>query len=236
MKRIGFTQRLVDSLLSIIFPNVCLGCTRVLFDYEREICTICINNLPKFSLISNSHKELAQKFVFESKIDNVRSFIIYKPKGIGQKLIHALKYKYNQEIGLILGELFAEELFTLNFQKKYDIVIPVPLHKRKLALRGYNQSEIIANPIAQKLNLPHIPDGLVRTAFTNTQTQKSKIDRWANMDNPFKPNSLIDLNKRRILLVDDVVTTGATISAAVDALVLAGVSSIGVVSIAAPKK
>ncbi len=119
---------------------------------------------------------------------------------------------------------------------KYDIVIPVPLHKRKLALRGYNQSEIIANPIAQKLNLPHIPDGLVRTAFTNTQTQKSKIDRWANMDNPFKPNSLIDLNKRRILLVDDVVTTGATISAAVDALVLAGVSSIGVVSIAAPKK
>ncbi len=236
MKRIGFTQRLIDSLLSIIFPNVCLNCTRVLFDYEREICTMCINNLPKFSSINNSHKELSQKFIFESKIDNVRSFIIYKPKGIGQKLIHALKYKYNQEIGLILGELFAEELFNLNFQKKYDIVIPVPLHKRKLALRGYNQSEIIANPIAQKLNLPHIPDGLVRTAFTNTQTKKSKVDRWANMDNPFKPNSLIDLNKRRILLVDDVVTTGATISAAVDALVLAGVSSIGVVSIAAPKK
>ncbi|MEQ8241610.1 MAG: ComF family protein [Cyclobacteriaceae bacterium] len=236
MKAKGIVIELIESFVSLIYPNVCINCSKVLFNYEKGICSICLANLPRCSSNMILEKELKNKFIFEPKIDNVKSFLIYRPKGIGQKLIHALKYKDNQQFGHILGSMFAEELSKANFHEKYDLVIPIPLHKNKLRTRGYNQSECIANPIAEKLKLPHAPHGLIRTVFTKTQTRKDKVHRWSGLNNPFVVNDEYDLNERRILLVDDVITTGATISAAVEALILAGVTSVGVVSLAMPKK
>jgi len=236
MKAKGLVIEFIESFISLVYPNVCINCSKVLFNYEMGICSICLANLPICSSNITLEKELKNKFIFEPKIDNVKSFMIYRPKGIGQKLIHALKYKDNQQLGHILGTMFAEELLKANFQEKYDLVIPIPLHKKKLRVRGYNQSECIAEPIAKELQLPHAPHGLIRKVFTKTQTRKDKVHRWSGLDNPFVPNGECELNERRILLVDDVITTGATISAAVEALISAGATTVGVVSLAIPKK
>lgn len=232
----AFISTILEDFLSLIYPNVCINCQKVLYRNENEICISCLAAIPKFSTYPDGCNSLAEKFIFEPKIDQVRAFLVYRTKGIGQKIIHELKYKNNASIGTAISELFANELLLSELSTCYNVVIPIPLHKRKLLIRGYNQAEIISLPISEKLGIPLISDALIRTQFTKTQTKKGKLDRWLNMTNPFEQNMSYDLTNKKVMLVDDVITTGATISAAVDVLIKANVQSVGVFALAAPKK
>lgn len=147
-------------------------------------------------------------------------------------MLHSLKYNNHPEIGITLGEVYGEELYEANFSKEFDIILPVPLHVSRKRKRGYNQSEEFAKGLSQSMDLPTSGDALERIVKTETQTRKTKLKRWENVNEVFQVKRPDLVTKRRILLVDDVITTGATIEACAYALLNEGCSSLSVASIA----
>ena len=144
------------------------------------------------------------------------AFLIFKKEGIVQKLLHELKYSNNPEIGVLLGRMYGSKLRQDGVT--FDAVLAIPLHKSKQKLRGYNQSEEFAKGLAEGLNIPLNTSVLKRKEFTETQTKKSKYERWENVSEIFEVKNPEAIQHKHILLVDDVITTGATLEACVHAL------------------
>lgn len=160
------------------------------------------------------------------------AFLKMKKGGIVQKMLHQLKYHHHPEIGIKLGKVFGHELLKQDLGKAFDIIIPVPLHVSRLRKRGYNQSAKFAEGLSHSLSVPWDESVSIRKGKTNTQTRKSKIDRWENVKDVFSiaDNKLI--SGKKILLVDDVITTGATLEACGKHLINNGCSEISVACIA----
>ncbi|WP_373521237.1 ComF family protein [Aquiflexum sp.] len=200
-----------EDFLALVFPKTCCLCKRSLFDFENQLCKICIANLP----VTNYHlrpqnNELVTKIMGLTQPNLVMSFLRFTKKGISQSLLHQLKYKNKPEIGVELGRIYGSILLANNFQENWDQITPVPLHPLKQKRRGYNQSEQFANGLSESLNVPVIPS-LERVQFTETQTKKSRIERIENVAQVFGIKEKSLLKGKRILLVDDVMTTGATL-------------------------
>ncbi|MEM6642797.1 MAG: phosphoribosyltransferase family protein [Bacteroidota bacterium] len=168
-----------------------------------------------------------QKFASEPKISSAQAFISFYQHGIAQKLLHHLKYKGVQDLGKVLGRWFAPQLMELEL----DFIIPIPLHHKKQRKRGYNQSQLIAEGLSEQLEIPVKSTLVSREINTRSQTRKSKLQRWQDMENIYSRISA-DLGGKKILVVDDVVTTGATVSMLCARLVEAGASEIHVACIA----
>ncbi|WP_436514447.1 ComF family protein [Ekhidna sp. To15] len=173
---------------------------------------------------------LYQKFAFQPCIKSASSFLYFQRKGITQRILHELKYKGKKELGYLMGSWFAPSIKCENI----DIVIPVPLHKSKLRQRTYNQSEEIAKGIAEKQGLNLRADLIKREVATETQTKKSKAHRWMNMENVYS-TSLEDLSGLSVMIVDDVITTGATVGMLCERLVEANVEEIHIATLARGK-
>lgn len=200
-----------EDFLALVFPKTCCLCKRSLFDFENQLCKICIANLP----VTNYHlrpqnNELVTKIMGLTQPNLVMSFLRFTKKGVSQSLLHQLKYKNKPEIGIELGRIYGSLLLSNNFQKNWDQITPVPLHPLKQKRRGYNQSEQFANGLSESLGIPVITS-LERVLFTETQTKKSRIERIANVSQVFAINESKPVNEKRILVVDDVMTTGATL-------------------------
>lgn len=146
------------------------------------------------------------------------SFYLFNKKSKVQKLLHALKYKNNPQVGIITGSWFGEELKQTSPFSNADYIIPVPLHPARQMQRGYNQSEQIAIGMSAQLNIPLNTTTLIRTSATKTQTKKGRSDRWNNVENIFSVTDTSILTGKTVILVDDVITTGSTIEAAASAL------------------
>lgn len=200
-----------EDFLALVFPKTCCLCKRSLFDFENQLCKICIANLP----VTNYHlrpqnNELVTKIMGLTQPNLVMSFLRFTKKGVSQSLLHQLKYKNKPEIGVELGRIYGSILLSDNFQKNWDQITPVPLHPLKQKRRGYNQSEQFANGLSETLGIPVITS-LERVLFTETQTKKSRIERIENVSQVFAINESKPVNEKRILVVDDVMTTGATL-------------------------
>jgi ComF family protein len=200
-----------EDFLALVFPKTCCLCKRSLFDFEKQLCKICIANLP----VTNYHlrpqnNELVTKIMGLTQPNLVMSFLRFTKKGVSQSLLHQLKYKNKPEIGVELGRIYGSILLSNNFQENWDQIIPVPLHPLKQKRRGYNQSEQFANGLSESLGIPVITS-LERVQFTETQTKKSRIERIENVSQVFAISKEKPVNGKRILLVDDVMTTGATL-------------------------
>jgi ComF family protein len=200
-----------EDFLALVFPKTCCLCKRSLFDFENQLCKICIANLP----VTNYHlrpqnNELVTKIMGLTQPNLVMSFLRFTKKGVSQSLLHQLKYKNKPEIGIELGRIYGSILLSNNFQKNWDQITPVPLHPLKQKRRGYNQSEQFANGLSESLGIPVITS-LERVLFTETQTKKSRIERIENVSQVFAINESKPVNEKRILVVDDVMTTGATL-------------------------
>ncbi len=200
-----------EDFLALVFPKTCCLCKRCLFDFENQLCKICIANLP----ITNYHlrpqnNELVTKIMGLTHPNLVMSFLRFTKKGVSQSLLHQLKYKNRPEVGVELGRIYGSILLSNNFQENWDQITPVPLHPLKQKRRGYNQSEQFANGLSETLEIPVI-SSLVRVQFTETQTKKSRIERIENVSQVFGIRKESQLEGKRILLVDDVMTTGATL-------------------------
>lgn len=212
---------IISDFFSIMFPRTCLNCHQPLSSKELFMCVKCKLDLPITQDMYHADNDLLQKFVYEPKIVSACSFLHFTQGGIAQKLLHQLKYHRQREIGIVLGKWFAE----MHGKWPVDIVVPVPIHKSKRRKRGYNQSTMIANGIGATLELP-IREGLIkRLVPTASQTGKTRLGRWSNMQNVYG-TSAVALDGASVLVVDDVITTGATIGMLCDRLVEAGASAI----------
>jgi ComF family protein len=223
-------------LLSLIFPTTCCICGKSLFDFENQLCKPCVAKLP----LTNYHlfpyqNDLTEKLIGDNSPHQVISFLRFSKKGISQKLLHQLKYKNKPELGRELGRIYAHLLLKNNFKGMWNCLVPVPLHPIKKNRRGYNQSEEFALGIGEVLEIP-VKNALIRSKFTETQTKMSKLERVKNVSDVFifDPKYL-DLHSQNVLIVDDVMTTGATLAACAQVLLNNGVGQIDMAVIAAGK-
>jgi ComF family protein len=199
---------MILDLLSIAFPNNCIGCKKPLVKGERHICLQCQIQIPFVeNLLLNPDKWLSR---LESQEIKLGSLFFYDKKGITQSIIHEIKYNSNIKLAKHFGESIGILLKENNLE--FDVVIPVPLHKKKLKKRGYNQAEEIAKGIGDILNIPVDISLLLRTKHTETQTKKNKQARESNVLDAFQLKEGNYTEYKKILLVDDVITTGSTIN------------------------
>ncbi|PRX52569.1 ComF family protein [Salegentibacter salegens] len=200
-------------LTNLFYPTICNCCDSPLLKAEEVICTSCLHKLP----ITNYHldNENATKKVFDARlsIENATSLLYFKKKGMVQNLIHNLKYKKKEEVGSFLGNWLGEELKLHPGFKEINCVIPVPLHRKKLKKRGFNQVTGFGKELANKLDAEFIENVLVKKTSSRTQTFKKRLGRWGAIDATFMIENHEKLENRHILLVDDLVTTGATLEA-----------------------
>ncbi|MCW3077374.1 MAG: putative amidophosphoribosyltransferase [Bacteroidetes bacterium] len=205
---------LINDFMSLIYPRRCEACSNMLFQHEVFICNFCALNLPKSDYHKKPENELQQVFAGRIPFTEVMSFYVFEKSGKVQKLLHNIKYQNQKELACYLGEQYAKELLKDGFNFGVDIIIPIPLHPKKLKQRGYNQSEWFAKGIAEATGALLDITSLTRVSETQTQTRKKKYERWENVDGIFALNLVEKLKGKHILLVDDVITTGATIEAA----------------------
>lgn len=200
-------------LIGLFFPKVCFGCESVLVHQENILCTSCLHDLPLTNLHENDSNLIKNVFYGSVVLRHATALFYYPKKGVVRKLIHYLKYKNHPEISDYLGKWLGSELQEATSFTGIDVVIPVPLHKKRLQQRGYNQVEGFGKELAISLNARYNDTVLLRNKNTSTQTVKDRLTRWKNVRTIFEVNDINTLSGKHILLVDDVITTGATIKA-----------------------
>ncbi len=207
------------NIISLFFPEVCLGCESLLLPNENVVCTTCTHNIPLTYHHLNSENEAFKKFYGKIPVELAVTFVYFHKKGIVQEMIHNLKYKGHQEIGTLFADWFTEDLKTLSILKTFDEIIPVPLHPKKLMQRGYNQVATFGMKLSENLDIRYNDTLLQRKIYSKTQTKKDLLKRIeVNQQTIFDVDySLTDHNKH-YLLIDDVLTTGSTLEACSRAL------------------
>jgi len=223
---------MLQDFLALIYPRNCVACGNSLFKHEDQVCNYCYTNLPK-THFNKLHKNPVEE-LFYGRIQLVfaTSYYLFHKKSHVQALLHDIKYKGNKQLAALLGNWFGNYLRDEEKLKQVDYLLPVPLHEKKLKQRGYNQSEEFANGLSQKLEIETNASLLIRNAFTNTQTKKSKYERWENVEHVFEVTDIEALKNKHVVLIDDVITTGATIEACCDVLQKIEGIKISVLSIA----
>jgi len=197
---------------------VCFGCNAHLIRGEEHLCTVCRNHLPLTEYNFNEENAIDRIFYGRIVVKKASSFLFFTENGIIQRLIHHLKYKNQEQIGSFLGKWYGQIIQNDASLAKIDVVIPVPLHIKKLRKRGYNQVDLFAKELASHLNAQYISDVLVKTANTKTQTKKGRLGRWQNTKALYTLSQPEKLKNKSILLVDDVITSGATMETCATAL------------------
>ncbi|MGB0887810.1 MAG: ComF family protein [Vicingaceae bacterium] len=203
---------MINDFFNLIFPKLCCACSNTLLRHENFICLVCELTLPKTNYHLDIDNPVSKVFWGRVPIERATSYYSFSKKSKVQNLLHHLKYKGVKELGKAIGELMGHDLKEVEGFKNIDFIIPVPLHKRKLEKRGYNQSEWIALGLSKVLKIPINTHTLYRKEYSQTQTKKTRYKRWENVGSIF---GVADeaLNNKSVLLVDDVVTTGATLEA-----------------------
>ncbi|WP_238354373.1 ComF family protein [Fulvivirga marina] len=199
------------------------------------ICLRCDYELPKTSNHLDTNDYIAAKFYGKVQLEHALAYYKFSKSGRVQRILHRLKYHNKPELGRFIGQKYAAELLNSGIQTCYDLIVPVPLHKAKLKSRGYNQSTEFALGLGEVLNIPVSGHAMRRTVSTATQTRKSRMERWHNVDNIFEVPMPNEIFEKRVLLVDDVITTGATIESCAQVLLDSGCQKVGVAAIAAAK-
>ncbi|TYB78952.1 ComF family protein [Bizionia myxarmorum] len=204
---------MLESLINLFFPKVCYVCNGLLHDNERYVCTTCRHKLPVTNFHLNKDESVLKVFYGRVPIEAATALLRFEKKGITQSLMHNLKYKGFEDIGIFLGAWLGAELKTIPEYQTIDMVIPVPLHKNKLRKRGYNQVAKFAQELAKSLDAEYVDDVLIKVSNTSSQVTKSRLTRWLSNVEIFKVINSEKIQNKHILLVDDIITTGATLEA-----------------------
>jgi ComF family protein len=220
-----------EDIIGLFYPELCITCGRKLVTQEKYICLHCLHDLPRTKFQFDPENKVAQLFWGRVKLESATSWLFFRKGSRYQKLIHYLKYKGLKEIGNEMGVLFGNDLKESPLNK-VDMVVPVPLHPRKLKQRGYNQSEWIAKGIASSMEKQISVNNLAREIYTATQTRKNRFQRWQNVEGIFSVKEPAELTGKHILVVDDVITTGSTLEAAAVALMKGGAEKVSIATLA----
>jgi ComF family protein len=220
------------NIINLFFPPVCSGCHSFLLSNENVICTLCRHNIPLTNHHLNPENETFKKFYGRIAVEHSSALLYFHKKGIVQELIHNLKYKGQEEIGTVLGEWYAEDLKNSTLINSVDKIIPVPLHKKKLRERGYNQVTNFGLALSKNLNIPYESDILLRNVYSKTQSKKSLLNRSDGIDTIFDVVFTEKDHNKHFLLIDDVITTGSTLEACSHALLKIPGAKISIVCMA----
>lgn len=223
---------MLKHIVNLFFPKICYACLNLLSDNEDTICVDCRNDLPVTNFHFNSDEAIKKALYGRVEIENGTALFRFEKKGPVQQLIHGLKYKSYENIGFILGNWLGGELKEIEAYNDVDLVIPVPLHKKKLNKRGYNQVTKFGQQIAEALGAIYKDDVLLKITNTKSQTNKGRFSRWSNNDELFALKNMDVIDNKHILLVDDIITTGATLEACINILNQVKNIKISVVTIA----
>lgn len=208
----------MGDFISLIFPRICAGCGNSLWYKEEVLCRLCEFHLPKTNFHHAPDNPVTLLFRGRVSIETGAAYLYFNKHGKVQRMVHQLKYKGRKDIGIYLGAQYGRSLKYAPLFSSADVIIPVPLHRKKYMQRGYNQSEQFAIGLAKSMNIPVNSHLLVRSKATETQTKKSRFSRYQNVKEIFEVNCPEAWKGMHLLLVDDVVTTGATIESCVQAL------------------
>ncbi len=204
---------MLRDLINLLYPNLCASCQEVLLKNENVICYNCMLDIPRSYHYQDMENPIAKLFWGKIKLEMALSAFTFVKKGKVQRLIHELKYNGNTKVGELMGIELGKEIDKIEITDKVDVVVPVPIHKKKLKQRGYNQSVFIAIGVAKVLTCEINTTLLKRAERSESQTKKSKYERWENVGSAFTLTDANQYKGKHILLVDDVVTTGATLEA-----------------------
>jgi ComF family protein len=206
-------NQLWSGFVQLFFPEICVTCGDKLVSQEKFICLKCLFDLPRTNFHNLPGNKVEEQFWGRVRIERAASFFFFRKGSRYQKLIHNLKYKGLKELGEVAGKYYGSDLAESPGFSSIDVIIPVPLHPKKERKRGYNQSEWIAKGLGTAINKPVETGNLKRLVYKETQTRKSKFERWKNVEGIFGIDNPAKLENKHVLLVDDVLTTGATIEA-----------------------
>ena len=206
-------KNITDSVLQLVFPQVCNGCGSDLVSEGNKLCLLCHESLPQTSFHLHSNNPVEKLFWGRLPVTAATAQYYFSKGSLVQHLMHRFKYRGDRELGLFLGRLMGHQLKETNRFKGIDILIPLPLFPEKEKRRGYNQATLLCEGIAEVWNKPIVKGAMIRTTYTESQTKKNRIERWQNMEGRFQLMDMAAVKGQHILLVDDVVTTGATLEA-----------------------
>ena len=228
----NWLKDLWDDFLSLLFPRICYGCGNHLTKGEYLICTECYVVIPRTDFHTIKDNPVAQAFWGRCNIESAAAFSYFNKGSRIRKLVHCLKYDGIKEIGHELGKIYGLSLKSSSFLDGVDFIVPVPLHKSKKRTRGFNQSEVIATGISEATGLPVVTNAIERREATFTQTKRSRMERWDNVAGIFALKKPELFEGKHILLVDDVITTGATMESCVNEILKADGAKVSLAALA----
>ncbi len=223
-------QYIID-FFDLFFPKSCITCATNLVQQENIFCTECLYDIPKTNFHKIKDNPVSILFAGLVKIEYASAYFFYRKGSKYQQAIHKLKYKGIRDSGVELGKKYGSELVGSPFSE-IDIIIPVPLHPKRFKTRGYNQSEAIAEGLAETMQLPYDFTSIIRVVNTETQTKKSLSERRENVSSIFEIKDYKHLHNKHILLVDDVITTGSTLTALAETLLAVSGVKISILALA----
>ncbi|HEY8386982.1 MAG TPA: ComF family protein [Parasegetibacter sp.] len=209
----SYIKNLANSLLHLFYPEVCEGCGNDLSKSGLRLCIYCMTHLPKTSFERFENNPIEKIFFGRIPLLAAASFCYFTRRSVVQRLLHQLKYRNDKELGLLMGEWMGRCIEASGRFNNIQLLVPVPLHPSRLKSRGYNQSALLCQGISSVLGVPVAESALKRKEATDSQTSRSRVARWENMKNRFELTNVDELRNKEIMLVDDVITTGATLEA-----------------------
>lgn len=222
---------LYNNFISLFYPEICSSCKLQLMQNESLICTMCRHDLPLTNITDFKKNKVVDVFYGKIEIEKAFSLLFFRKKSVTKNLIQELKYKGNQNIGEFFGDWIGELLKENKEFKDIDFIIPVPIHKKRLKQRGYNQLTKFGDRLSYHLNIPFLEKNLIRITETKTQTLKNRFERFMNLETKFVLKDPSAIKGKHILLIDDVITTGATLEACAREIKNKSSSKISILSI-----
>jgi ComF family protein len=213
----------ISDFAHLLFPHNCAGCGSDLIEANQYICHQCFTALPETNFAPYANNPIEKIFYGRVEVKEAMAAYYFNKQSVLQQLIHTLKYRNNKEVGLQLGRWMGLLLQSSHRFSTIDALVPLPLFPEKEKKRGYNQAAVLCEGISEIINIPVVNNFVQRKRYTDTQTKKGRSERWKNVDGSFEINTSMETKFKHVLLVDDVITTGATLEACGEAVVESGV-------------
>jgi ComF family protein len=203
-------QDIKESFFHFLFPHICAGCGSDTLSHENTLCIRCMDSLPETSFEHYENNPVERKFSGRLPLRAASAQYYFTRESLMQQLVHQFKYKGNQDLGFQLGRWMGASLKESE-RFPVDALVPLPLFPSRERKRGYNQATVLCEGIAEELKVPVLNHSIARPQHTDTQTYKGRIDRWKNIEGKFVLSDPESITGKHLLLVDDVITTGATL-------------------------